>query len=224
MQKSKLLSVVYSLLTAVVVLTGAIAAPLLCRPFYYAHIEALELPQYLGLTADQIRTAFNEMMDYCLGAAPEMQAGMFPFSPEGAAHFADVRVLFRLDLLLFGGGLLSLVILLTLSHRRERTAYRFGGWTPAFWGAVGLGVTFLTVGGLAALDFDRAFVVFHHLMFPGKDNWLFDVYTDPIILILPEVFFRNCAILILVVLLVSCGVILLHAVRSRRTDRRDRER
>ena len=219
MRKSKLLSVVYSLLTALLVLTGAIAVPLLCRPFYYAHIEALDLPAQVGLSVEQIKTAFNEMMDYCMGAAPEMQAGVFPFSEEGAAHFADVRVLFRLDLLLLGAGLLVLVILLAVCHRRELSAYWFGGWTPAFWGAVGLGASFLTVGGLAALDFERAFVVFHHLMFPGKENWLFDIYTDPIILILPEEFFRNCAILILSILLLSCAAIILHALHSRRTHR-----
>ena len=216
MRISKPLSVLYSLLTAILVLTGAIAAPLLCRPFYYAHIRPLGLPRLVGLSVEQIKTAFDEMMDYCIGAAPEMQAGVFPFSEDGAAHFADVRVLFRLDLVLFGAGALSLVVLLALCHRKGLRAYRFGGWTPAFWGAVGLGAVFLVIGGLAALDFERAFIVFHHLMFPGKENWLFDLYTDPIILILPEVFFRNCAILILAVLLLCCGVILLHALRCRR--------
>ena len=69
----------------------------------------------------------------------------------------------------------------------------------------GLGGLFLLVGGLAALDFDRAFVVFHSLFFPGKTNWLFDPRTDEIINILPEVFFRNCAILILAVLVLGCA-------------------
>ena len=41
MKTSKLLSVVLSVLTALVVLTGSIAVPLLCRPFYYAHIGPL---------------------------------------------------------------------------------------------------------------------------------------------------------------------------------------
>lgn len=200
-------------------LTGAIAAPLLCRPFYYAHIEALELPEFVGLSVEQIKTAFNEMMDYCMGLAPEMQAGVFPFSQEGADHFADVRVLFQLDLALFALGLLVMIVLLAVCRRTNLSAYHFGGWTPAFWGAVGLGTAFLIIGGLAATDFERAFVVFHHLMFPGKENWLFDIRTDPIILILPEIFFRNCAILILCILMVSCVLIILHAVYSRRSHR-----
>ena len=64
------------------------------------------------------------------------------------------------------------------------------------------------MGGLAALNFDRAFVVFHSIFFPGKDNWMFDWQSDPIILFLPQDFFRNCAILILVLLLVWCVALL----------------
>ena len=67
---------------------------------------------------------------------------------------------------------------------------------PRLWAAAGLGIVFAVVGLLASLDFERAFVVFHALFFPGKDNWLFDPAVDQIILILPEVFFRNCALLI----------------------------
>lgn len=46
--------------------------------------------------------------------------------------------------------------------------------------------------------------MFHSIFFPGKDNWLFDPVTDPVILILPEAFFRNCAIAIVTVLLTVC--------------------
>ena len=82
------------------------------------------------------------------------------------------------------------------------------GRGPGFWAASGLGAVFLTVGGLAALDFDRAFTIFHALFFPGKDNWIFDWRTDPIILFLPQAFFRNCALLILALLLFWCAVLL----------------
>ena len=75
---------------------------------------------------------------------------------------------------------------------------------------------FLLVGALAALDFNRAFVAFHVLFFPGKDNWLFDPRTDQIINILPQEFFRNCAILILVLLITGCAVLILWDLRRGR--------
>ena len=52
-------------------------------------------------------------------------------------------------------------------------------------------------------------MLFHALFFPGKDNWLFDPRADQIINILPQEFFRDCAILILAVLVAGCAALIL---------------
>ena len=59
------------------------------------------------------------------------------------------------------------------------------------------------------MDFNKAFAVFHKLFFPGKDNWLFDPGTDPVIRMLPAEFFRNCAILILALIIISCAALII---------------
>ena len=100
MKSSKLLSLLTALATAVLVLSGSIAVPILCRPFYYAHIEAMSLPEYTGLTVDQIKQAFDEMLDFCLGLRQDFSVGVLSWSESGRDHFADVRVLFQLDLVL----------------------------------------------------------------------------------------------------------------------------
>ncbi len=223
MKASKPLSVVLAVLTALLVLTGAVAVPLLCRSFYYAHIGPMELSGYTGLTEGEIRTAFDQVMDFCLGLRPDFSAGALPFSESGASHFADVKVLFLLDLWAAGLSLLALAGLFVFCRSRKLRPYRFHGHGPGFWAAVGLGAAFLLVGGLAALDFDRAFVVFHALFFPGKTNWLFDWRTDPVILILPEEFFRNCALLILALVLLWCAI-LIAADRFANRFRRKRQR
>ena len=38
MKNSRLLTILLAIAAALVLLTGAIALPILCRPFYYAHI------------------------------------------------------------------------------------------------------------------------------------------------------------------------------------------
>jgi len=207
MKTSKLLSAALSVLIALVVLTGSIAVPLLCRSFYYAHIGPMGLERY-GLTEVQVREAFDDVMDFCLGKREDFAAGVLAFSQSGADHFADVRGLFLLDLRVLGCSAVALAVLLGWSLAGRVRPHRFLGRGPGFWAAVGLGASFLIVGGLAALDFDRAFVVFHSVFFPGKDNWIFDWRTDPIILFLPQDFFRNCAILILSLLLVWCGALI----------------
>ena len=207
MRQSKLLSVLLSVLLALAVLAGAVAVPILCRPFYYAQIGPLGLEEYTGLTGDQIRQAYDQVLDYCTGRSEDFSAGVLPFSASGASHFADVRVLFLLDLGVLAGSLIALAAVLLLCRRRVRP-YPFLGRGPGFWGACGLGAVFLLVGGLAALDFNRAFTLFHALFFPGKTNWIFDWRTDPVILILPQEFFCSCALLILAHILLWCAVLI----------------
>lgn len=207
MKTSKPLSALLSVLIALVVLTGSIAVPLLCRSFYYAHIGPMHLEDW-GLTEGEIKTAYGEMMDFCLGRREDFSAGVLAFSQSGADHFADVRGLFLLDLRVLRASLALLLAALVICKMKGVRPYRFLGRGPGLWAAAGLGIVFLIIGGLAALDFDRAFVIFHSIFFPGKDNWIFDWQTDPIILFLPQDFFRNCALLILALLLVWCGCLI----------------
>ncbi len=209
MKTSKTLAALMSLAIALALLTGAIAAPILCRPFYYAHIGPLGLEERTGLTRDEIKTAYDEMLDYCLGGE-EFSTGVLKWSDSGKSHFTDVRFLFRLDLdvLICALGLLGAMFIVSHSPRRRQRPAPLLGRGPAFWAGAGLGAVFLVIGALAALDFDRAFVAFHALFFPGKDNWLFDPYQDQIINILPQEFFRNCAVLILAILVAGCAALM----------------
>lgn len=193
---------------ALAVLTRSIAWVVLLRPFYYVQIGPLGVCQASGLTAAQARAAYSDVMDYCLGLRPDFVAGVLPFSAEGASHFADVRVLFILDLAVLAVTLLFLLGL-WIACRRRTALPRLAGRTPGFWAACGLGGGILIVAVLAATDFDRAFTIFHSVFFPGKENWLFDPATDPVILLLPEEFFRRCAIAIAASLLLLCLVLAL---------------
>ena len=192
---------------ALLVLTFSIAVPILCRPFYYAHISALDLPARTGWSAETIRQAYDQVLDFCVFGAP-CGTGELAWSESGMSHFADVRVLFVLDLWVLGLSLAALAAAFVYCRRRRVRPQLLLGHGPGFWAAVGLGAVFLVIGGLAALDFQRAFVVFHSIFFPGKSNWLFDWQTDPIILLLPEAFFRNCALLIFGLLILWCAVLI----------------
>ena len=207
MKTSKPLAIALAALTALALLTGAVAAPILCRPFYYAHIGPMELEARTGLTREEIKTAFDEMLDYCLGGE-EFSTGAMRWSESGKNHFTDVRRLFLLDLRAFAAALAALACLGLLARRGGMGPAPLLGRGPGFWAGAGLGGVFLLVGALAALDFDRAFVVFHALFFPGKDNWLFDPAADQIINILPQAYFRNCALLIFALLVLGCALLI----------------
>ncbi|MFR5386990.1 MAG: DUF1461 domain-containing protein [Oscillospiraceae bacterium] len=190
---------------ALAVLTGSILPVLLVRGFYTVQIGPLGICEASGLTGQQAAEAYGDVMDYCMGRRPDFAAGVLPFSAEGAGHFADVRVLFLLVVWVF---VAAAGLLLTGVLRAACGGSGCPGWGPD----TGLGrpagwVACFVIALLAALNFDGAFTVFHSIFFPGKDNWLFDPVTDPVILILPEAFFRNCAIAIVTVLLTVCIVL-----------------
>lgn len=210
----KLLSVIMSIAVAAALLSGSIAAPILVRGFYYAQIDALELEEASGLSETEIRNAYDEVLDYCTGKSDEFSAGVLPFSDEGASHFADCRKLFILDFEIFG---VSLLLIATLTvYRRRRGLHEFCGRSPAFWGAAGICGAICAAAALAATDFDRAFEVFHGIFFPGKDNWIFAPKLDPIIKLMPEAFFRNCAILIALLIALVSAIIIISDLRKKK--------
>ncbi len=202
--KQRLLSILAAVSCFFLLLTASIGLPVYIRPFYYAHIEALGLPQQSGFSEGEIREAYDAVMDYLTLPGKEFGTGAMAYSQAGAAHFADCRVLFFLN----GGILLGSAVVLAVLLWMKKEPYRLGNRSAFFWAAVLALVAPVVIGGLAALDFDRAFVIFHSIFFPGKTNWLFDPNTDQIILVLPQVFFRNCAILIGAGLVTGAGTVL----------------
>ncbi|MBP3660085.1 MAG: TIGR01906 family membrane protein [Oscillospiraceae bacterium] len=192
--KKRLLSVLCMASVFLFLLTASIGLPIYIRPFYYAHIDAYELEERSGFTEAQIRQAYDEVLDYLTLPGKQFGTGVMACSHEAAHHFADCRVLFDLNAVVLTGSGAVLVLLLLM--RRKWGPYRLGKRSAAFWAAVLALAAPMIIGALAAIDFDRAFVIFHSIFFPGKTNWIFDWNADQIIRVLPQEFFRNCAILI----------------------------
>ena len=130
MKQSKSLSVLLAVLTACLVLSSSVAVPILCRPFYYAHIGPLGLVQATGLTEEAIRQAYDEMLDFCLGA-PEFSTGALSWSQSGRDHFADVRVLFLLDLAVLALSAALLLLWFLLGRRMGLGPRPLLGGAPA---------------------------------------------------------------------------------------------
>lgn len=215
-RESKLLSILMTVLVVLAVLTGSIAVLILWRPFYYAHIAPLRIDLQTALTESQIRETYNEVMDYCLGLTDAFQLTHMGWSAEGASHFADVQRLFLLDIKVTAAAAIGLIILWGVSRYKHLQPAPIKGHNPGFWAATGLAAAFALLGALAAIDFDRFFTLFHTVFFPGRDNWIFDPQTDPVINMLPQVFFRNCAILVFGLNLVTCILLILADRRNKK--------
>lgn len=221
MQKSKYpkwsaaLSIGMAIAVFFLILTMSIGLPIYFRPFYYWHIGPFDIEAETGMSREAIIAGYNEMMNFCTMYTP-FGAGEFAWSESGMQHFADVRKLFTLNLVVMLVAAAYVITVAVLAKRGIVNMRRLARRAPWFYGAVAAIVLPLFIGALAATDFDRAFTVFHTIFFPGKDNWLFDWRTDEIILALPEEFFRNCAILIGSSIVIASGAIIVtDCVRGR---------
>ena len=71
------------------------------------------------------------------------------------------------------------------------------------------------LGILVIAGWERFFVAFHTLVF-RNDYWLFDPATDPVITILPDAFFLQCAAGIVLLILAGGTVLLISGLHKRR--------
>lgn len=204
MKKSKTLSLYIILMIIIFIITFSVSIPILFRPFYYFHIKSLDLVNITGLDYQTIKTAYDEMMNFCLGLTNSFSTGILKYSDEGMAHFIDVKNLFILDLALLLFSTLNLIFVPKIFKKRAITPYKFNGNGNSYYAATILLIVFIGIVLFTLPNFSRTFTIFHQIFFPGKTNWLFDSRYDEIIIILPETFFMNCAILIVSILIFIC--------------------
>lgn len=210
-------SIAFAIALAVLAITFSIGLPIYVRPFYYLQVNALDLPERTGYEYEEIIDAYDEVLDYLTLEGREFGTGSLKYSEEGKAHFVDCKVLFDLNRNAFVISMLALVLLIILDKYGHINLLKPRGIRLGFWSFLSTLAFFGFVAIACAIDFSSAFTAFHKLFFPGKSNWLFNPYTDPIILVLPQQFFLSCAVLICVsVLLISALTIVFALVRRDR--------
>ena len=215
--KNKICSYLLAVSAFILILTFSIGLPIYFRPFYYAHIDPLDLEIMSGYEKNEIVAAYNEVLDYLTLPGTEFGTGVMEYSEEGYSHFEDCKGLFTLNGMALFSSAGILLVLFILRKKNLIDKLNINGISPIFYSGVAAIVIPSLLGFIIALDFDQAFEVFHKIFFPGKDNWLFDPARDEIITVLPEEFFRNCAILIgaSVLILGALSIILSLSKRKR---------
>ncbi len=193
--RSKVISATAVVVLVLFFLTLSLAVPILWRGFYYGQIDSLQLVEQTGYNRDTIVEAYDGIMDYLVFRGP-YSTGQLPSSAEGEAHFADCRVLFQLDFVVLGVSAVLLAVLIVWCKVKYTYMPRLAGKGVCFWAFITITVLFVVVVLWAVVDFYSLFTVFHMTFFPGKTNWVFDIHTDPIVLILPEQFWMTAGALV----------------------------
>lgn len=177
--------------------------PCTFRPFYYWSIGPLRIESSSGYSYSQIKTAFDDVMNFIWRGAP-FKTGDLAFTAEEESHFADCIPLFRLQLILFIVGVVLFVTYYILTWKKVIPSKRFKNLSPVSYGAMLTLLLMAVIGIFAAVNFNLLFEIFHKIFFPGKSNWTFDPNTEQVINILPESFFLECAIFIISVVIILC--------------------
>lgn len=168
------------------------------RQLYYFDISYLNIAENSGYSREEILLNYNALMDWCMPwVTSDFALPSFPSSSDAIIHFQQVKVVFNTVLI---AGLVSAAALVYLLVRpkgpRKRTRFKVAGTlTLALPVAAGI---------YAASDFNRAFVLFHDIVF-RNDLWIFDYQTDPVISILPEAYFMHCAAVMLAVVILGAA-------------------
>ncbi|WP_296882812.1 MULTISPECIES: TIGR01906 family membrane protein [unclassified Thomasclavelia] len=181
-----------AIMLMIFIISFAVVFTVFFKPLYYFDINYLNIDQISGLDAETIKENYRILINYqSIFYQGTLNLPDFVMSDSGRIHFEEVKRIFEaIQVMMVISGLIS--IPMTIKKIKEKE-YRFLRLT----GLITIIVP-TVLGFLAALDFERAFVLFHQIVF-RNDYWIFDYRTDPVITILPETFFMHCFMLIVVI-------------------------
>lgn len=188
-------NVLLAIILTIFIFTLAVVLVLNSKWLYYIDITLLGMERRSGMNVAEIKANYDALIRYNqFWFRGELVFPNLLMSRTGRIHFQEVKRILDVIQYLCIGSFVFLVIGMIRHRRRSKGYLKLAG---IFSVAVPV-----ILGILAALDWDRFFVVFHKIFF-RNNYWLFDSRTDPVILILPDAYFLHCAILILLLILLG---------------------
>lgn len=164
------------------------------KGLYHYDVDHLGISETSGYEKSVIYENYDALIDYCSPFFKgELSFPSLPSSPQGIHHFAEVKNIFVAFYYILFVSLILLIPAVWYQCRKKQYIFlKISALTTI--------ILPLFVGGACAINFDRAFYLFHKLFF-RNDDWLFDPLTDPIINLLPSEFFLHCAVAIILIVL-----------------------
>ena len=181
-----------AIMLMIFIISFAVVFTVFFKPLYYFDINYLNIDQISGLDAETIKENYRILINYqSIFYQGTLNLPDFVMSDSGRIHFEEVKRIFEaIQVMMVISGLISIPVTIKKIKEKEYRFLRLTGLITIIVPTV--------LGFLAALDFERAFVLFHQIVF-RNDYWIFDYRTDPVITILPETFFMHCFMLIVVI-------------------------
>lgn len=154
----------------------------------------------IGLSPQQVRADYCQLILYLQQPWPgQLRLQHIPLTTQAIDHFGAVR-----HLLLIGEtvGLVSLVGVVWLLNKQKRQGQLWRVLLPLKW----LMYILVMVAWLPLVNFSTDFIHFHQFMFRNHD-WIFVPHRDPIILLMPERFFWQLLVILVILTLGLLGIL-----------------
>ena len=198
----------WALMIALFIISFAVVFVLHFRPMYYMDIRLLKLESASGVPADAIRRDYDSIIHYLsFWNRQPLTLSTFAMSEHGRIHFADCKRIFDVvQILCIVTGILTLISYIQHRHGGNSRYLRMAGILTIAIPSV--------LGALALWKWDVVFETFHRVLF-RNNYWLFDVSQDPIIQVLPDAFFFQCAIVIFAIILLGGPICIVRAHRRK---------
>jgi len=184
-------------------------------PFFTWQYERLGVAETIQVEKDELMRVTGELLDYMRNRRDTLEDITAVVAGEERIFFSYIEIKHMVDVLhLYDVAFmfrnvsffLAIALVLVLALRKERVLYVLSHSCRAVLAAF-LIISVITVG-LIAINFDRAFVIFH-LLFFNNDYWILDPRVDLLINMVPIYFFIHISIFIALLMVISSvGIII----------------
>ena len=205
----EILCVFVGIMTTIMLLLTAVQIIGFNIPYYEWHYNKYDISEDTHMELDQLMYVTEEMLDYLNNKRDDLHMTAIidgeeqeVFGERELLHMEDVQVLFFIGKWIRNITLILLSILFFVSYRlsKEFLGRLLVRIQQIIFGFLG---TMVLIGLIVSINFNYFFTLFHKVFFTN-DLWLLDPKTDILINMVPEQFFINTSILILIVFIFEC--------------------
>lgn len=178
------------------IITGIIQLSIRFKEIYYFDIDYLKIDKLSGISKEEIKLNYDYLIQYNLRKEnTDFKMPTIKSSEQGKIHFEEVRDIFQNTIKIFKLSLVISIIGLYINIKNKN--YIFLKRTSKLLIYIP-GILLISL----VINFDGSFILFHKIMF-NNDYWIFDPNLDPVIKILPDVFFFHMGVVILILIILS---------------------
>lgn len=204
---------IIGIFTAISIISISTIMVLNMKFIYRFIIEKYNLVSVTGVPANDLFFNYSEIVNYLQNPFnTKLKLPNFIMSNYGEIHFKEVKDIFTVLIMISIFFLVFSVSYIAFSKIKNKQGFKINIINNLNLGANILICFFCFIIVAIAIDFSKAFILFHKIIF-NNDYWIFDPSTDPVINALPEELFMIYGLVILAIVI---GVAVIIKVNKRK--------